>query len=115
VPRPASRARSRPGDRAPWARVGRGAGRSGRAARGRAAAGRAVTSPARPSVGAIAPRVSVIVPTLNESPEIEATLRCAREDGPHELIVVDGGSADDTVERATKLADRVLGAASGRA
>ena len=53
-----------------------------------------------------AARFSVIVPTLNECDEIEATLGHAREAlGPMtELIVVDGGSVDDTPDRVRDTA-----------
>ena len=63
------------------------------------------------------PRLSVIVPTFNESSQIEKCLnRLAgvRARG-HELIVADGGSEDGTPELAGKLADRVLRARRGRA
>jgi rSAM/selenodomain-associated transferase 2 len=61
--------------------------------------------------------LSVIVPALNEAAGIE---RCLRELAPlrargHEVIVVDGGSADDTPQLAAPLADRVLAAPRGRA
>jgi rSAM/selenodomain-associated transferase 2 len=59
--------------------------------------------------------LSVIVPTLNEAARVEQTLRHARQEGVAEIIVVDAGSADDTVERARPLADRVLSSARGRA
>ncbi len=61
--------------------------------------------------------VSVIVPALDEAATIEATLaplQPLRRRG-HEVLVVDGGSADDTRARAAPLADRVLRAARGRA
>jgi rSAM/selenodomain-associated transferase 2 len=61
--------------------------------------------------------ISVVVPTLDESPQIVATLsalRAMREAG-HEIIVVDGGSRDGTPEAAEPLADRVLVASVGRA
>ena len=64
-----------------------------------------------------APTLSVIVPALNEAANIEATLRAldaARARGA-EVIVVDGGSTDATVARATSLADRVITAPRGRA
>jgi cellulose synthase/poly-beta-1,6-N-acetylglucosamine synthase-like glycosyltransferase len=45
-----------------------------------------------------APSVSVIVPTFNRSAWIAATLRTvlAQTQRPHEVIVIDDGSADDT-------------------
>lgn len=59
--------------------------------------------------------LSVVVPALDEEVEIEGTLRRAREAlGPRaELIVVDGGSRDRTVERARGHA-RVLRSPKGR-
>ncbi|HHO67576.1 MAG TPA: glycosyltransferase [Gammaproteobacteria bacterium] len=62
-------------------------------------------------------RLSVIVPALNEGETIAATLarlQPLRARG-HEVLVVDGGSRDDTRERAAALADRVLQAPRGRA
>ncbi|MDA1096374.1 MAG: TIGR04282 family arsenosugar biosynthesis glycosyltransferase, partial [Chloroflexi bacterium] len=44
------------------------------------------------------PRVSVIIPTLNEAEYIEDTLRSLRK-GAHEIIVVDGHRQDDTITR----------------
>lgn len=41
-------------------------------------------------------RVSVIIPALNEAANIATTLECVRKSSPHEIIVVDGGSADET-------------------
>ncbi len=47
------------------------------------------------------PSVAVIVPVLDESLTIDEVLtHVRRTQGPVELIVVDGGSADDTVARA---------------
>jgi rSAM/selenodomain-associated transferase 2 len=62
-------------------------------------------------------KLSIIVPTLDEAPEIVAALEALaplRASG-HELIVVDGGSTDGTPALATGRADRVLQAARGRA
>ena len=63
------------------------------------------------------PRLSIIVPVLDEAAGIAATLAALasfRRRGV-EVIVVDGGSADDTVARASPLVDRVLSAPRGRA
>ena len=58
--------------------------------------------------------VSIIIPTWNEADHIAEAIRGLREQGSHEIIVVDGGSTDATVERAN-AADRVLVAEPGRA
>lgn len=59
--------------------------------------------------------VSVIVPVLNEEGGIGETLRRARQPRVREIIVVDGGSTDQTRDVAQALADRVLSAPRGRA
>lgn len=59
--------------------------------------------------------ISVVVPARNEAEEIQATLSHVRAGEPHEILVVDGGSTDDTVARAGALADRVLVSKPGRA
>ena len=62
-------------------------------------------------------RLSIIVPTLDEAAGIAACLGALaplRARGA-EVIVVDGGSGDATVELAAPLADRVIAAARGRA
>ena len=60
------------------------------------------------------PRLSIIIPTLNEEKLIERTLIALKGCVPDaELIVVDGGSNDATVVRASKHA-RVLTAKRGR-
>jgi rSAM/selenodomain-associated transferase 2 len=62
-------------------------------------------------------QISVIVPALNEARCIEACLsRLAEMRGRgHEVIVVDGGSWDDTPAIARRWADRVIFARRGRA
>lgn len=63
------------------------------------------------------PLISIIVPVLNEADGIAATLsalQALRETG-HEVIVVDGGSADETVSVSAPWADRVIHAGRGRA
>lgn len=62
-------------------------------------------------------RLSIIVPMLDEG---EGLARCLDELGPlrrrgAELVVVDGGSRDDTVRLATPRADTVIVAPRGRA
>ncbi len=62
-------------------------------------------------------RVSIVVPALNESVRIAATLgplQILRRQG-HEILVVDGGSSDGTIAAATPLADRVIMGRRGRA
>jgi rSAM/selenodomain-associated transferase 2 len=62
-------------------------------------------------------RLSVVVPVLNEASGIRAALEALaplRGQG-HEVIVVDGGSEDRTVELARPLCDRVIVAPRGRA
>ena len=62
-------------------------------------------------------RISIIVPALNEATGIGGTLSVLaplRAAG-HEVIVVDGGSADGTAEAAAPLADRVVVSEPGRA
>src|SRR4051812_35943955 len=62
-------------------------------------------------------RLSVIMPVLNEADGIVAALTALaplRERGA-EVIVVDGGSQDDTVALATPVADHVIAAPRGRA
>lgn len=62
-------------------------------------------------------RLSVIVPVLNEGATLPATLvglQGLRRRG-HEVLVVDGGSEDDTTVQAAAGADAVLAAPRGRA
>ena len=47
------------------------------------------------------PRVSIVLPTLNEARNLEVLLRDLSE--VHEVVLVDGGSTDDTIEVARDL------------
>jgi rSAM/selenodomain-associated transferase 2 len=62
-------------------------------------------------------RLSVVVPVLDEAETIADHLESLEplRAGGAEVIVVDGGSADDTRARARRGADQVLAAARGRA
>ncbi|HEY5862305.1 MAG TPA: glycosyltransferase, partial [Casimicrobiaceae bacterium] len=62
-------------------------------------------------------RLSIVVPALNEAPGIAASLDALAplRAGGHEVIVVDGGSTDETVAIAQARADRVIAAPRGRA
>ena len=68
-------------------------------------------------VGGSAPArsISVVIPTLNEAAALPETIRCARACAEvSEIIVVDGGSTDDTVRLAVDLGCRVFPSPPGR-
>jgi dolichol-phosphate mannosyltransferase len=57
--------------------------------------------------------LSIVIPVKNEGENIEPLLRSVRQAGDdlaigYEIIVVDGGSVDETVSRARPRADRVV-------
>jgi len=61
-------------------------------------------------------KISIIIPVRNEAENI-GRLLCALQlyrDRGHEVIVIDGGSEDDTVVIAKSLADIVLQTSAGR-
>ena len=61
-------------------------------------------------------KLSIIIPVLNEAPMIVQTLRCLqlfRRRG-HEVIVVDGGSDDQSPLMATPFSDKVIQGLRGR-
>jgi len=60
--------------------------------------------------------MSIIVPAFNEASTIKQFLESLRDRaGDAEIIVVDGGSSDDTIELARDRCDRCLRSARGRA
>ena len=63
------------------------------------------------------PRLTIIMPALNEASRIAAALQALAHLRRRsvEVIVVDGGSSDDTAALAEPWADRVLSAPRGRA
>ncbi len=67
-----------------------------------------------PQTPGTTPRVSVIIPALNEAARIAETIAAARAAGADEVVVVDGGSRDATIPQAAG-ADRVLSSLPGRA
>ena len=59
--------------------------------------------------------ISVIIPTLNEAQNLPRLLAAlARETAVHEVIVVDGGSQDSTVDVARKFDIQVIESGPGR-
>lgn len=60
-------------------------------------------------------RLSVIIPALNEAAQLGDTLAALRDADDVEVIVVDGGSRDETCEVAAGAGARVLAAPRGRA
>lgn len=61
------------------------------------------------------PLLSIVIPALNESASLPALLRdLHRVEAPHEVIVVDGGSTDDTAAVAERHAARVVRSPPGR-
>jgi rSAM/selenodomain-associated transferase 2 len=59
-------------------------------------------------------RIAVVIPARDEEARISAAVRSAQEAGA-EVIVVDGGSRDATVQCARTLGARVIESAPGRA
>lgn len=52
--------------------------------------------------------VSVVVCTLNEGGRIKDCLEAIKKNSPGEIIVIDGGSKDNTIEVAQAYADKVI-------
>ena len=62
-------------------------------------------------------KLSIIIPVLNESKNILPTLQSLHllNDSHHEIILVDGGSHDDTLKIAEPLVDFIYSSEKGRA
>ncbi|PYJ84242.1 MAG: glycosyltransferase [Verrucomicrobia bacterium] len=59
--------------------------------------------------------ISIIIPTLNEAELLPGTLnRVQANRAPHEILVVDGGSTDETVALANASGARVISSAQTR-
>ena len=59
--------------------------------------------------------ISVIIPTLNEGISLAATLKAVKQlQAVSEIIVVDGGSADKTLETARQFGVKIVKAKRGR-
>lgn len=66
---------------------------------------------------AASPRLSIVIPALNEANAIDSVLRPLQPLRAEvaEIILVDGGSEDGTVEKAEELVDQLLRSERGRA
>ena len=60
-------------------------------------------------------KISVIIPTLNEAVILEKSIAAVRCHSPHEIIIADGGSEDDTLRIAEKFGLPVVDSPPGRA
>jgi rSAM/selenodomain-associated transferase 2 len=59
-------------------------------------------------------RISIVIPVLNEEKTIAATLAALQPLKPHELIIVDGGSTDRTLEICATSRAVVIRSSRGR-
>ncbi len=60
-------------------------------------------------------KISIIIPTLNERENIKAAIATIQSSTNIEIIVVDGGSQDDTLEIAQSLGVKFISSLPGRA
>jgi rSAM/selenodomain-associated transferase 2/rSAM/selenodomain-associated transferase 1 len=68
----------------------------------------------RPEWTGSGPYISVVIPALNEASNVVPSITSAR-DPEAEIIVVDGGSTDETVEKASRAGVRIVRTSPGRA
>lgn len=55
------------------------------------------------------PVISIIIPTLREGPFLERTLKNFKSlQIPHEIIITDGGSTDETLDVAHRYTDKIV-------
>jgi rSAM/selenodomain-associated transferase 2 len=59
-------------------------------------------------------RISIIIPVLNESANLQRTIESTQPSDNIEVIVVDGGSTDDTCQVAVELGVWVIASPAGR-
>ncbi|MBD2511023.1 TIGR04283 family arsenosugar biosynthesis glycosyltransferase [Nostoc muscorum FACHB-395] len=62
-----------------------------------------------------AARISIIIPTLNEAENIKEAIVTTQPNTNIEVIIVDGGSKDNTIEIAQSLNVKVISSSPGRA
>lgn len=60
-------------------------------------------------------KISVIIPTYNEQTKIKAAIQSVQDAGADHIVVVDGGSTDDTLKIAASLGITTLQSDPGRA
>lgn len=60
-------------------------------------------------------KISVVIPTYNEQASIKSAIQSAQDAGADEVVVVDGGSTDKTLQTASSLGATVLKSEPGRA
>ena len=54
-------------------------------------------------------KTSIIIPTLNEARYLSETLAQIQQLSPHEIIISDGGSNDNTLKIASKFTQNLIG------
>jgi glycosyltransferase involved in cell wall biosynthesis len=59
-------------------------------------------------------RISIIIPVLNESANLQRAIKSTQPSDNIEVIVVDGGSTDDTCQVAVELGVQVITSPAGR-